>query len=79
MYTTNCKKFKGEIENYLSKEKNIFESRIDRAFRMLHFKTQLNRAKIRKKDGYQATALTKWRGGDTQISYNRENRWRLFY
>ncbi len=57
MYTTNCKKFKGEIENYLAKEKNIFESRIDRAFRMLHFKTQLNRAKIRKKDGYHAAHL----------------------
>ena len=57
MYTTNCKKFKGEIENYLAKEKNIFESRVDRAFRMLHFKTQLNRAKIRKKDGYHAAHL----------------------
>jgi hypothetical protein len=30
MYTTKRKKFKGEIENYLAKEKNIFESRIDR-------------------------------------------------
>ena len=57
MHTTNCKKFKGEIENYLTKEKNIFESRVDRAFRILHFKTQLNRAKIRKKDGYHAAHL----------------------
>jgi hypothetical protein len=38
MHTTNCKNFKGEIEKYLAKEKNIFESRIDRAFNMLHFR-----------------------------------------
>ena len=57
MHTTNFKKFKGEIENYLAKEKNIFESQIDRVFRMLHLKTQLNRAKIRKKDGYHAAHL----------------------
>jgi len=57
MHTTNCRKFKGEIENYLAKEKNIFDSRIDRAFRMLNFKTQLNRAKIKKKDGYHAAHL----------------------
>ena len=57
MYTTKCKKFKGEIENYLDKEKNIFESRIDRAFYMLNLKTQLNRVKIKKKDGYHAAHL----------------------
>ena len=57
MYTTKCKKFKGEIENYLSKEKNIFESRMERVFRMLHIKTQLNRASIRKKDGYHTSQL----------------------
>jgi hypothetical protein len=57
MYTINCKKFKGEIENYLAKTQGFFESRIDRAFRMLQFKTQLNRAKIRKKDGYHAAHL----------------------
>jgi len=37
MNTRNCKKFKGEIEGYLVKVKNIFESRIDRAFSMLNF------------------------------------------
>jgi hypothetical protein len=57
MYTTKCKKFKGEIETYLSKEKNIFESRMDRIFRMLTIKTTLNQANIRKKDGYHASHL----------------------
>jgi hypothetical protein len=57
MHSTNCKKFKGEIEKYLSKEKNIFESRMDRVFRMLNIKTTLNQANIRKKDGYHASHL----------------------
>jgi len=41
MNTGNCKKFKGEIEGYLAKEKSIFESRIDRAFSMLNLGTHL--------------------------------------
>jgi hypothetical protein len=57
MHNTNCKNFKGEIEKYLAKEKNIFESRIDHAFCLLNFKTKLNWAKIRKKDGYHAAHL----------------------
>ena len=57
MYTTKCKKFKGEIESYLSKEKSIFESRMDRIFHMLNIKTNLNQANIRKKDGYHASHL----------------------
>lgn len=57
MYTTKCKKFKGEIETYLSKEKNIFESRMDRAFQMLNIKTKLNRVNIRKKEGYHPSHL----------------------
>ncbi|MCD6569438.1 MAG: hypothetical protein J7L53_01915 [Deltaproteobacteria bacterium] len=57
MHTTNCRRFKGEIENYVSKEKNIFESKIDRAFSMLKFKTYLSRTKIAKKDGYHAAHL----------------------
>jgi hypothetical protein len=57
MHTTNCRKFNGEIENYLAKEKNIFESRFDRVFRMLRVRTQLRRSKIRKKDGYRAGDL----------------------
>jgi hypothetical protein len=57
MPTTNCNNFKGEIEKYLAKEKNIFESRIDRAFNMLHIKTKLNQAKIRKKEGHHPAHL----------------------
>ena len=57
MHTTNCKKFKGEIEKYLAKEKNIFESRIERAFHMLHIKTKLNQSKIRKKQGHHPAHL----------------------
>ena len=57
MHTTNCRKFKGEIEIYLAKEKNIFKSRIDRAFRMLHLKTKLNQTKIRKKEGHHPARL----------------------
>jgi hypothetical protein len=57
MHTTHYKKFKGEIENYVTKGRNIFESRIDRVFQMLTIKTQLNRSKIRKKDGYHPAHL----------------------
>ena len=57
MYTTKCKRFKGEIENYLSNEKNIFESRLDRVFRMLNIKSKLNQTNIRKNDGYHASHL----------------------
>lgn len=57
MHTTNHKKFKGEVEGYLANAANIFESKIDRAFRVLNFKTQLNRVKIRKKAGYHAAHL----------------------
>ena len=57
MYTIKCKKFKGEIETYLSKEKNIFESRMDQVFHMLNIKTKLNQANIRKKYGYHASHI----------------------
>jgi hypothetical protein len=57
MTTINCRKFKGEIEKYLCKEQNIFESQLDRAFRMLNIKTKLNQSNIRKKDGYHAADL----------------------
>lgn len=43
MSTTNVKKFKGEIENYLNNHQNIFESKIDGVFRSLKFKTWLSR------------------------------------
>lgn len=57
MCTTNCKKFKGEIENYLLSGKNNFDSTIDRAFSRLKFKTWLSRTNIVKKDGYHASHL----------------------
>ncbi len=57
MSTTNCKKFKGEIENYLRNGIHNFESKIDRAFSALKFKTWLCKANIIKKDGYHACHL----------------------
>jgi len=57
MHTTNHKKFKGEIENYVNNRTNIFESRIDRAFSVLNFRTHLSRTNIKKKDGYHAAHL----------------------
>jgi hypothetical protein len=57
MDTTNCKKFKGEIENYLSNGLHNFESKIDSAFSALKIKTWLCRANIVKKDGYHACHL----------------------
>jgi len=57
MHTRNCRKFKGQIEAYLDQEKNLFDSRIDRAFSMLNLKSHLSRTKIQKKDGYHAAHL----------------------
>jgi hypothetical protein len=36
MHTTNYKKFKGEIENYVTKEKNISESSPQQGLRYSH-------------------------------------------
>jgi hypothetical protein len=55
MNITNCEKFKGEIENYLSNGPNNFESKIDSAFSSLKFKTWLCKTNIIKKDGYHAS------------------------
>jgi len=57
MSITNTKKFKGEIENYLSNHQNIFESKINCVFRCLKFKTWLSRNRIIKKDGYEAAHI----------------------
>ncbi len=57
MHTRNHKKFKGEIGGYLVKERNIFESRIDRAFSLLNLGTHLSRTKIIRKDGYHVSHL----------------------
>jgi len=54
MNTTSSSAFKGEIEEYLDKEGRIFETKIDEAFTRLGFRTQMNRAKIIKRDGYHA-------------------------
>ena len=57
MSTTNHKKFKGEIENYLNNGLHNFESKIDAAFSTLKFKTWLCKSNIVKKDGYHAFHL----------------------
>jgi len=55
MFTTTCKKFKGEIENYLRNGQNNIESKIDSAFSSLKFKTWLCKTNNIKKDGYHAS------------------------
>ena len=55
MSITNCKKFKGEIENYLRKGQNNIDSKIQSVFSSLKFKTWLCRSNIFKKDGYHAS------------------------
>lgn len=57
MLSTKCKKFKGEIENYLRNSQNQFECKIDRLFVSLRVKTWLQRTNIVKKDGYPASHL----------------------
>ena len=57
MLSTNCKKFKGEIENYLRNSQNQFECKIDRLFVSLRLKTWLQRTNIIKNDGYPASHL----------------------
>jgi len=57
MYTTPSRAFKGEIEEYLDKEGRIFETKIDEGFTRLGFRTQMNKAKIIKKDGYHAAQI----------------------
>jgi hypothetical protein len=57
MLSTKCKKFKGEIENYLRNRQNQFESKIDRLLVSLRLKTWLRRNNIIKKDGYPASHL----------------------
>jgi hypothetical protein len=57
MFSTKCKKFKGEIENYLRNCQNHFESKIDRLFVSLRLKTCLRRTNIIKKDGYSPVSI----------------------
>ena len=55
MNTTNCGKFKGEIENYLVNGQNNIDSKTNNLFRSLKLKTWLCRTNIVKKDGYHAS------------------------
>ena len=55
MTTTNCGKFKGEIENYLVNGQNNIDSKINNVFCSLKLKTWLCRTNIVKKDGYHAS------------------------
>ena len=57
MITTKCKKFKGEIENYLRIGQHNFDVKIDRAFSSLKVRTLLCRSNILKRDGYPAAHL----------------------
>ena len=57
MITTKCKKFQGEIRNYLINDQNNFDMKIDRLFSSLKVKTWLCRTNIIKKDGYPAFHL----------------------
>jgi len=55
--TRNCRKFKGEIENYLRNQQNILDSKMDSAFSSLKVKTWLSKTNIIKKDGWHASHL----------------------
>ena len=57
MITTKCKRFQGEIKNYLINGQNNFDSKIDRLFSSLRVKTWLCRCNIIKKEGYPASHL----------------------
>ena len=57
MINTNTRKFKGEIENYLVNSKNNFDSKINKVFSLIKFKTLLCRTNIVKRDGYHAYHL----------------------
>jgi hypothetical protein len=57
MLTTKCKKFKGEIENYLRIGQHDFDVKMDRAFSSLKIRTLLCQSNILKRDGYSAAHL----------------------
>lgn len=57
MITTKCKKFKGEIENYLRIGRHNFDIKIDQAFCSLKVRTLLCQSNILKRDGYPAAHL----------------------
>jgi hypothetical protein len=57
MNTTNLKKFKGEIEQYLATEQKTFDTKMARLFDSLRIGTLLALTKIRKQEGYHAFSL----------------------
>ena len=57
MITTECKKFQGEIENYLKIGQNNFDVKIDSALCSLKLKTLLCKSNIIKRDGYPASHI----------------------
>lgn len=57
MSTTNCVKFKGEIENYLKNRPDNPDIKFNSAFCSLNFRTWLCRSNITKKEGYSAHHL----------------------
>lgn len=57
MDTKNINTFRGEIENYLGKDQNNFDSKIDEALTSLNIKTILCQAGIIKKDGVHAAQI----------------------
>jgi len=57
MSITKRMKFKGEIENYLKKDQNNIDSKINTVFSSLKLKTCLCKSNIIKKDGYHASHL----------------------
>jgi hypothetical protein len=60
--TNNCGKVKGEVAKQLAKRHSLFELRIDRAFHMVRFKTQMNQAKIRKEHRPGCVLFERWYG-----------------
>lgn len=57
MSTADCKKFKGEIENYLRNDQKNFDSKIDSVFSSLRVRTLLSRSNIVKEQGFHAAQL----------------------
>ena len=57
MSTKNINNFRGEIENFLGKDQNNFDSKINDVLTALNIKTILCQAGIIKKDGYHAAQI----------------------
>ncbi len=62
MHTRNCQNFKGEIEFYLKNGQNVYDSKIDSAFKSLKFKTWLCRANSKYPDPEGQALVCPWKG-----------------